>query len=447
MGLFDRLRGRDGPRVALIGIDGVPYQLIADHPDTFESLHQLIDAGSGGAIDSIVPPESSACWPSLTTGVNPGKTGVYGFQDREIGSYETYIPTGQDVQAKRVWDRVHEVERKATVLNVPVTVPPQRTIQRMVTGFLSTDLRRATHPSELAEELTELNYRIDVNATLGHEEDKSEFIADAHQTLDARTSAFLEYIGRNDWDLFVGVYMTTDRINHFLFGDYEQEGEYYEEFMEFYRTLDSHLGRIVESLPEDVTLLVASDHGFTTLDYEMHCNRWLQDNGWLSYKNDSPEQLSDIASETSVYSLIPGRFYVNLRDREPRGSVPPESYEATLTELERALESLTGPHGERVIDWTVRGTEAFFGPHADIAPDLVAIPADGFDLKAGFSGTGPIFDQGPRNGMHTFDHATLISDDASLTINEADILDITPTMLSAMDIDYDDEVFDGASLY
>ena len=107
MGLFDRLRGGDGPRVAFFGIDGVPYSLVRDNPDTFENLNAIADEGSGGTIDSIVPPESSACWPALTTGVNPGETGVYGFQDREVGSYDTYVPMGRDVQARRQIGRAH----------------------------------------------------------------------------------------------------------------------------------------------------------------------------------------------------------------------------------------------------------------------------------------------------------------------------------------------------
>ena len=86
MGLFDRLRGDGGPRVAFLGIDGVPYSLLADNFEEFENLGALAEEGTAGAIDSIVPPESSACWPALTTGVNPGETGVYGFQDREIDS-------------------------------------------------------------------------------------------------------------------------------------------------------------------------------------------------------------------------------------------------------------------------------------------------------------------------------------------------------------------------
>ncbi|WP_323677934.1 alkaline phosphatase family protein, partial [Halorubellus sp. PRR65] len=93
----DRLRGDDAPRVAFFGIDGVPYSLVTDNEDVFPNLNEIAREGSAAAIESIVPPESSACWPSLTTGVNPGETGVYGFQDRETGTYDTYVPMGDDV--------------------------------------------------------------------------------------------------------------------------------------------------------------------------------------------------------------------------------------------------------------------------------------------------------------------------------------------------------------
>lgn len=186
MGLFDRLTGDDAPRVAFFGIDGVPYSLIEDNPDVFENLTAIAEEGTAGPMDSIVPPESSACWPALTTGVNPGETGVYGFQDREIGSYDTYVPMGRDVQATRVWDRVEEEGRDATVMNVPVTFPPQRDVQRMVSGFLSPGVDEAAYPDELRETLNRTGYRIDNNAKLGHDDDKTDFVEDAHATLDGR---------------------------------------------------------------------------------------------------------------------------------------------------------------------------------------------------------------------------------------------------------------------
>ena len=446
MGLFDRLRGDDDPRVAFFGIDGVPHSLISDHPEEFEYLTELIDEGSGAEIQSIIPPESSACWPSLTTGMNPGETGVYGFQDREVGSYETYVPMGRDVQAGRIWDRVHAAGRNATVMNVPVTFPPQRDVQRMVSGFLSPDLDRAAYPDELKKTLESLDYRIDVNAKLGHEDDKSEFIADAHRTIEARYEAFRHYVEQDDWDLFFGVFMTTDRVNHFLFEDYERDGEYREEFFEFYRTVDRYLGELRAALADDVTMIVASDHGFTTLDYEVHLNAWLEQEGWLSFATGEHDSLGDIADDTRAYSLIPGRFYLNLEGREPRGSVPESEYEETRGELRELLLDLEGPDGEPVIERVVEREEAFRGAHADIAPDLVAIPHRGFDLKAGFKGHETVFGRGPRNGMHTFDDATLLIDDPEATIRDANLFDIAPTILELLDIEYERSSFDGASL-
>jgi len=631
MGLFDRIRGGDDePRVAFFGIDGVPYSLIADNREEFPNLSRLVDEGSAGAIDSIVPPESSACWPALTSGKNPGETGVYGFQDRENGSYETYVPMRRDVQTKRVWDRVQEAGRDATVMNVVTTFPPQRDVQRMVSGFLSPGVEKSAYPDEFRDYLQSVDYRIDTNAGLGHT-DKGEFMEDAHATLDARQESFRHYVEEDDWDLFFGVFMATDRVNHFLFRDYEYDGEYAEEFVEFYKKIDEYLGELRELLPDDVTMMVASDHGFTSLDYEVNCNAWLRENGWLSYSQDSdytfqlgswlregghvevgPDyagdvdelvdvstldvdfdgeslvadsedardeavaavegavpavveengdsvavvdaaeveaestgeapfrievdlvraegeayvdgdtvvalteevrdhivdelteatpksmgvdkadttelvdsvdvadsdagfeitvtpsdgvalgtdlsedtdalefthtELPDIADEADAYSLIPGRFYLNLEGREPRGSVPEDEYEQVRSELKAELEEMEGPNGEPVADRVVTKEDAFRGEHDDIAPDLTIVPNHGFDLKAGFKGRkDPFVEFAARNGMHSFDNATLLIDDEEARVSDVDLFDIAPTILDLMDVDYERGEFDGTSL-
>jgi uncharacterized sulfatase len=175
-------------------------------------------------------------------------------------------------------------------------------------------------------------------------------------------------------------------------------------------------------------------------------NEWLRQEGWLSYEDDEPNELGDIADETRAYSLIPGRFYLNLEGREPRGSVPADEYESARAQLREAIEGLTGPDGTPVAKRIETSENAFRGDHDDIAPDLVVIPNDGFDLKAGFSDEGDVFKTGPRNGMHTFDNACLFIDDEDAQVGDADLYDIAPTVLSLLDIDYDRTEFDGASL-
>jgi predicted AlkP superfamily phosphohydrolase/phosphomutase len=240
--------------------------------------------------------------------------------------------------------------------------------------------------------------------------------------------------------------MTTDRVNHFLFKDYAQDGEYKQEFLEFYAKLDRYLGELRAMLDDDTTMVVASDHGFTTLDHEVKCNVWLEENGWLSFEDEDHESLSDIADETRAYSLIPGRFYINLEGREPRGSVPEDEYESVRAELKADLEALEGPDGRLVADRVVTKEDAFRGEHDEIAPDLVVIPNDGFDLKAGFRGGDDVFDIGPRNGMHSFENACLFVDDDAAKVEDADLYDIAPTILELLDIEIDRGDFDGASL-
>ncbi|WP_050031981.1 alkaline phosphatase family protein [Halorubrum halophilum] len=445
MGLFDRLRGDDDERVVFLGIDGVPYDLVQDHPDVFENLTDIAESGSAGRLESIVPPESSACWPSLTTGVNPGETGVYGFQDRKTDSYETYVPMGKHVSATRLWDRVTDDGRDATVLNVPVTFPPSSRIQRQVSGFLSPSLDAAASDDAVRQVLEDYDYQIDVNAKLGHDDDKTEFIENAHATLDARYDVFTHYLDQDDWDLFFGVFMSTDRVNHFLFGDYENDGENKDSFLEFYRTLDEYIGEIRDRLDDDTTLIVASDHGFTELEWEVNCNQFLADEGWLSYDGDDHDSLTDIDDEARAYSLIPGRFYLNLEGREPEGVVSESEYEAVREELIDDLESLTGPDGRQVCKRIVKGETVFDGDNDEIAPDLVVIPADGFDLKSGFGGKEAVFTEGPRNGMHKFENSLLYSTDPDLDVEGSNLFDVTPTILDLMDVEHDGD-FDGDSL-
>tara|TARA_A100001037_G_scaffold305549_1_gene346145 strand:- start:4808 stop:6151 length:1344 start_codon:yes stop_codon:yes gene_type:complete len=446
MGLFDRLRREDGPRVAFIGIDGVPHSLVVENPDVFQNLTAISRQGSSGSIRSIVPPESSACWPSITTGKNPGSTGVYGFQERKIGSHETYIPMGEDVKSKRVWELIAEIGKKATVMNVPVTYPPRGGVQRMVSGFLSTSVESAAKPQEVKEYLMSMGYRIDVDSRLGHEEDKTAFLQDALFTLEKRFEAFEYFIEKDDWDLFFGVFMTTDRVNHFLYGDYKQGGEYFEEFLEFYRILDEYMGKLKEMLAEDVTMMIASDHGFTELIYEFHANEWLQRLGWVKYRENRKNSLEDVSLGSKAYSLIPGRFYINLKGREPNGEIKLEDYENVREELKGMLLEIEGPEGGKVIKSVEKCEDVFTGDHVGIAPDLVALPNDGFDLKAGFGEMEDVFGKGPRNGMHTFENALLIIDRPGMEIEGSNLYNIAPTILGLMGIEHDPAVFDGESL-
>lgn len=445
MGMMERLRGDQSPRVALIGLDGVPFSLLEDHLDRFEHINALVDAGSGTAIEGIVPAASSVTWPALTTGLNPGETGVYGLVDRYVNTYETYVTAADDVQVPHVWDLATQAELDATVLNAPVTYPPQRNLTRMVSDYQAPDVERAAYPRTVVEEIEPLDYRLDVDATLGPE-DTEAFLEDAYETIDARYEAIVHYLERADWDLLVGVFTTPDRVNHFLYGEYLNDGDHREDFLSFYEQLDTYLGAIRSHLGEDTHLLVVSEHGFAPLEYEVDVNAWLAEREWLSYRTDSPGGLADIADESRAFSLAPGRIYLNLEGREPRGAVPDAEYELVRDRLRQALSSWTGPDGAPVARDVVTREELYRGPHVDLAPDLVVIPQDGFDLQARFDTEGPIFDTTMRTGMHRETDGTYILDIPDVSLADATIYDVTPTILELLNIPFELADFDGKSV-
>lgn len=444
MGMLERLRGDRTPRVALIGLDGVPYSLLSNHPDRFEHINALIDDGSGGAMEGVVPTASSVTWPVLTTGVNPGETGVYGLVDRHVGTYETYVTAADDVQSPHLWDLATRAGREATVLNAPVTYPPQRNLTRMVSDFQAPDVERAAYPRTVVEELQPLDYRLDVDPTLA-ETDTEAFLEDAYETIDARYEAIVHYLEEDDWDLLVGVFTTPDRVNHFLYGDYLSEGPHREDFLSFYEQLDTYLGAIRSHLPDDTTIMLVSDHGFVSLELEVDLNAWLSNEGWLSYRIDDPAGLGDISAESRAFSLAPGRIYLNLSGREPDGAVDDAEYELVRDQLRESLLSWTAPDGTPVARSVVTREELYRGPHVDLAPDLVVVPNDGFDLQARF-GASAVFMETERTGMHREDDGAFIIDIPDIDLSDPTLYEVTPTALTLLDVPYELADFDGKSV-
>jgi predicted AlkP superfamily phosphohydrolase/phosphomutase len=169
--------------------------------------------------------------------------------------------------------------------------------------------------------------------------------------------------------------------------------------------LDEIIDEVVSELDENTLLMMLSDHGFCGVKTEVNLNVWLQQEGLLRFQTNSPKSLEEIDGRSKAYSLIPGRVYINLKGREPRGSVEPGAeFESVCEDLIARLLALRGPDGEPVIE-RVEKREALYGEDcASLAPDLVALARYGYDLKDRVSG-GELFKAGMLKGMHTYDDA------------------------------------------
>ena len=144
------------PRVLIIGLDGVPWELLrrwasAGHLPT---LARLIRTGSAGPLASTMPPTSGPAWSSFMTGKNPGQTGIYDFLYRRPGSY-VFPPVNAALRSgQSVWSLLGEQGKRVAVVNIPISYPVEPVNGVLISGWMTPYFAKDfTWPPELGDEI------------------------------------------------------------------------------------------------------------------------------------------------------------------------------------------------------------------------------------------------------------------------------------------------------
>src|SRR5262245_2616558 len=73
-------------KTLVIGLDSaVPELLFSD--ERLTNFRRLMEAGSYGELETIIPPITVPAWMCMATSQDPGSLGVYGFRNRTDHSY------------------------------------------------------------------------------------------------------------------------------------------------------------------------------------------------------------------------------------------------------------------------------------------------------------------------------------------------------------------------
>jgi predicted AlkP superfamily phosphohydrolase/phosphomutase len=440
MSFLSRLFKRS-PRLVVIGLDGTPFTFLQRMVREGHMPHfaRITQAAGFTRMNSVYPTVSSVAWSSYMTGVNPARHGIFGFIDRAPGSYQTTIPTSRKMTAKTLWEMLSEAGKRVIVINVPVTYPPRAVNGILIGGFLSPKLERAVYPPEKAELIQSLGYRIDTDAWLARES-KDKLFADVEDCLARRRKTLLYLMDNEPWDFFQCHIMETDRLYHFSWEQYETDDPAYApRFYEVIHHIDDLLGDVLERVERTgAELMVLSDHGFCTLRYEVYVNTWLAERGWLTLPDPVPErvQLKDVGPGCQVYSLDPGRVFINLQGREPGGTVAPDEYEAWRERVAAAaMADLRDPEsGEPMLEKVIRREEIYHGPEFERAADLILAPRYGYDLKGAFGREHLTFKGEALVGMHTYDDAMIAVRNRPIAAQGFSIVDATATVFKLMEV-------------
>nr|HET6903247.1 alkaline phosphatase family protein [Ktedonobacteraceae bacterium] len=261
-----------GTKVLILGLDGATPELVDRwvEENKLPYLKQIMEKGVYGKLKSVYPPISPAAWTTFATGYNPGKHGVYDFRDYDNTRYGCFADTIVDSNSfagKTIWDIVGAAGQKVGVVTVPVTYPAWKVNGFMISGYPTPDTGKSfTYPPELGKTLPPMvGDAAFFKSATGHV-----LLKEMNRSMHECTDVSIDLMNKDDYGLFIMVVGATDRAHHdwWKYIDPQhpaydpKEAELYGDLiLEVYKAADACVGKFLEAIDDDTTVIVMSDHG------------------------------------------------------------------------------------------------------------------------------------------------------------------------------------------
>lgn len=261
-------------KTVVFGMDGACWDLIEDWLDEgrLPTLASLIDRGGRAPLESCQPATTPPAWTSLTTGVNPGKHGVFGFYRRQRNTYDIEPVSDRDVCARRLWDYTSEAGLSSIVINVPVTHPARPLDGVLVPGYLAPG-SPTTYPESVLTDAGMSDYRVYAPSESADVPD-AQLLDEWLSLTESRAELAAKLMDRRDWDLSFIEFQKTDGAVH--------KFENQEHVREIYECVDDCMDRLLTAIDEPVNVVVVSDHGIgQQKEWAISLNTWLKEQGYF----------------------------------------------------------------------------------------------------------------------------------------------------------------------
>ncbi|SDG29695.1 alkaline phosphatase family protein [Halorientalis regularis] len=476
------------PKTVVFGLDGAHFELITPWVESGElpNVRRVLSEGISGDLESVLPPVTSPNWKAYATGKNPGKLGIFWWENIDTDEQRVSYPSHRKHIHEAYWDHIGRKE-SAGVLGVPTTHPASPVNGFLVSGAPDGENRNYAYPPSVEAELNEqFDYRVTKRHQLKDQRDAA--VEEILALIDQRFEA-AKHLCQEFEPAFLQV--TTFYINslhHYLWDD--------DATLEAWRIVDQHLG---DYLDNETNIVLMSDHGSTEIETVFNINTWLAEQGYLELDNQLSRGLLSLGINRDRIGKVAGTL--NLRnfaaehtpqwvlDHLPAsdGTVNRESkmrnvhwdesvalasgqgpvylllnrdderYNRLRDEIRTQLESLTDTRGRSVVETVHDREDVYHGQYLDEAPDLIIEQADGVHIS-GAVGHEEIFTTTDATGWQAENklHGLFAAHGPSFTtgqVADLSILDLAPTLLhlhglpvpSDMDGEVRIDVFDGES--
>lgn len=473
--------------VLAIAIDGACWPLVDQwiEDGQLPNIEQLRDEGTWGDLRSCVPPVTCPAWKCYSTGKNPGKLGVFWWENLDLQQQNSTIPTARDFTEPELWDILNEHGISTGVVGMPLTFPPKSLDGFMVAGGPGVPDEGFARPESVENELkSEFDYtpRPTYPSTV-EEGSKEQFVEESIHQIDLDFTVAEHLYEEYDVDfLQVCSFEINGPLQH-LFYDGEPTKR-------AWQVIDEHVGTLTEQFE---TVIIHSDHGTSEMDKQFYVNSWLDREGYLSRNQTLFEQLADYGltrdnirgvldriglrerlrnvgflrslaqhipdssgqfgetegsaifdkidwEETRAVGLAQGPLYIQDDEMDT------DTYEAFREQLIRELERLEDDEtSQHPVQRVFKREDIYEGPYLDDAPDLVALDAPRYHNKGGI-GKRTLFGESEWRGNNARQGLYVLADDTEgCSRVDAEIYDLAPTILHLFGLSVPDDM-DGTPL-
>jgi len=462
-------------RTIVFGLDGAGFELIQPWIDAGElpNVKRATETGVTGDLQSVLPPVTSPNWKAYATGKNPGKIGIYWWENVDVDEERVYYPTERKHVNTEFWEIIGTSDG-AGVIGVPTTYPPKSIDGFQVAGAPDGADDGYTSPPDLEKCIeSELDYRVLKRNRLADDMDAA--AEEIHDLIDLRFSAAERLLADHDVEFLQVTTFYLNSLHHFLWD--------HEHTLEGWRIVDRHLERFLD---EGWNVVLMSDHGSNEIRTVFHINTFLEKQGYLETDTDIAEFLHGLGINADrllriVDTVGAGRLAKRLAPEWLLNYVPDESgeidrlgkagavdwdetealasgqgpiyltvdedsprYERVRTELIERLTDLEDKDGNLVVEAVHRGETVYEGPYIDDAPDLVIEQAPQVHIP-GSIGRDELFSdpeedgwrgENKREGLFTATGPAFGTGE----IEDISILDLAPTLLHLHDCPVPDDM-------
>ncbi len=408
------------------------------------NLARRVRSGTIAPLRSTPFPITPSAWAAAYTGLNPGRTGIAGFE-RPADGYSTRLVSARDLSSYPVHLRAARVGKRVCAIGFPLTAPAPAGAGIVVAGWDVPPGAHMCNEPEWERRLASFEYR-----------PEDEFASDEKTLANAVRArvALADGMLREEHPHCLMLYLGfIDSLGHRLGYGNSLTGRLLE-------VADQAMGPMLLAAGE-ADVLACSDHGFGEFRRAFSLVQWLESEGYLTLRSRHLRssatggipgielmELDDGVidwNETSAFcpdavGPVAG-IRLNTVDSYPCGTIGQQDVPALCDEIAVRLLAASDPvDGSKLVRAVWRREQLFSGSHLHELPELVVQTTDdtvayvakrrisdgGFELEDGYAHAG-------KFGGHRMDGIWASSFDAG--VEPLAIADVGATLMGLLELD------------